>query len=93
MSDLPDKLSTVSQNYNLNLELADINLHQTWNHEGASLATSIHRLEGIVAARVLHDMRNRVCLNDRWLEVVQLCESRLDIGWHFKRLPRGLARL
>ena len=50
-------------------------------------------MERVVLLLVVHDVRNRLGLNYRWLEHVELGEARLDVSWDLERLPGGLAGL
>ena len=68
----------------MDLEDARVDLHQTGHHERSRLPTSILRLERIVDRWIVDDMRDRVRLNNRWLEVVKLGETLLDVLRHLK---------
>ena len=70
--DLPDELSGVCQDDNLDLEDAHVYLHEAGHYERSRLSATILRLKGIVDSWVAHDMRYRMCLDYRWLEVVKL---------------------
>ena len=70
--DLPDELSGVCQDDHLDLEDAHVYLHETGHYERSRLSATILRLKSIVDSWVAHDMRYRMCLDYRWLEVVKL---------------------
>ena len=78
LSDLSDQFSRVRHDDYLYFHDGRVNSHQTWHDKGSRLPTTIHRLEGVIESRVIHDVRDRDRLNNRWLEVVELGESSLD---------------
>ena len=93
LRNLADELSRVRQDNDLHLIDTWVDSHETWYDESTCLAAAIHGLERIVFALVVHNMRNGLGLNDRWLEHVQLGEARLDVSRNLKCLPSGLAGL
>ena len=70
-----------------------IDPHETRYDKCTGLTTTIHSLERIVLPLVVHNMRDGLGLNDRWLEHVELGEARLDVSWDLERLPGGLTGL
>ena len=93
LRNLADELSRVRQDNDLHLHDTWVDPHETWYDESTCLAAAIHSLERIVLTLVVHNMRNGLGLNDRWLEHVELGEARLDISRNLKCLPSGLAGL
>ena len=84
---LSDQLSSVRQDNHLHFEDTSVDFHETWHDKRTRLSTTVLGLEGIVERGVVHDIGDRVRLDNGRLEVVELGQACLNVLRYAQRIP------
>lgn len=90
---LSDQFSSVRQDNHLHFEDTSVDFHQTWHDKRTRLSTAVLGLEGVVERGVVHDVGDRMRLDNRRLEVVELGQACLNALRYAQRIPSFFPRL
>ena len=90
---LSDQLSSVCQDDYLHFENASVDFHKTWHDKSTSLSAAVFGLEGIIDCGVVDDVGDRVRLDNRRLEVMELGQACLNVFRNAERIPSFFPRL